>query len=319
MAPNPRRFTVVSPPRVRKPHVGIGWKDRRSVAFVGIPNKVEEQMRGRRFGARVQAAFRLASEMGQKQLARQLQTQPARVAGKACRGPGCIEPFGDENSNRVSLSAVEFAHRDRTRARLGDESDPRLVSSLAHCILISPEINQTDSSQSDVTFAPGESGNPAGYNGPTRRRNHAIFDEISGLTFGDLAWPACFGCPDAARSSPCRPFATRDIHRGQTRKLDIPRGEHTTKRVEPFAHLVAKGGKALVHRAAQSVQALVGRVVKSIKALVHRAAQSVQALVHQRGNAAKPACHSESSGADIKELLRLNWRVPSRVSPRSRA
>src|SRR5215469_3891460 len=75
----------------RKLHVGIGWKDRRSVAFVGIPYKVEEQMRGRRFAARMQAAFRLASEMGQKQLARQLQTQPVRVAGRACRGPGCIE------------------------------------------------------------------------------------------------------------------------------------------------------------------------------------------------------------------------------------
>jgi hypothetical protein len=29
--------------------------------------------------------------MGQKQLARQLQTQPVRVAGEACRGLGCIE------------------------------------------------------------------------------------------------------------------------------------------------------------------------------------------------------------------------------------
>src|SRR5262249_8820385 len=29
----------------------------------------------------------------------------------------------------------------------------------------------------------------------------------SGLTFADLAWAACFGCPDAARSSRCRPFA----------------------------------------------------------------------------------------------------------------
>src|SRR6516162_8142628 len=75
----------------RKLHVGIGWKDRRSVAFVGIPNKVEEQTRGRLFAARMQAALRLASEMGQKQLARQLQTQPVRVAGKACRGPDCIE------------------------------------------------------------------------------------------------------------------------------------------------------------------------------------------------------------------------------------
>src|SRR5215472_10878897 len=54
----------------RKLHVGIRRKDCRSVAFVGIPNEVEEQMRGRRFAARVQAAFRLASEMGQKQLAR---------------------------------------------------------------------------------------------------------------------------------------------------------------------------------------------------------------------------------------------------------
>src|SRR5262249_17544905 len=75
----------------RKLHVGIGWGDRRSVAFVGIPNKVEEQMRGRRFAARMQAALRLASEMGQKQLARQLQTQPVRGAGKARRGVGCIE------------------------------------------------------------------------------------------------------------------------------------------------------------------------------------------------------------------------------------
>src|SRR5262249_24482500 len=48
----------------RKLHVGIGWKDHGSVAFVGIPNKVEEQMRGLRFAARVQAASRLASEMG---------------------------------------------------------------------------------------------------------------------------------------------------------------------------------------------------------------------------------------------------------------
>jgi len=30
----------------------------------------------------------------------------------------------------------------------------------------------------------------------------------SGLTFGDLAWPACFGCPDAVRSSRCRLGAT---------------------------------------------------------------------------------------------------------------
>src|SRR2546430_17429596 len=28
-----------------------------------------------------------------------------------------------------------------------------------------------------------------------------------GLTFADLAWAACFGCTDAARSSRCRPFA----------------------------------------------------------------------------------------------------------------
>ena len=54
----------------RKLHVGIGRKDRRSVAFVGIPNKVEQQMRSLRFAARVQAASRLASEMGQEQLAR---------------------------------------------------------------------------------------------------------------------------------------------------------------------------------------------------------------------------------------------------------
>jgi len=36
--------------------------------------------------------------------------------------------FGDENSNRVSLSAVGFWHRDRTRVRLGDESDPWLAN-----------------------------------------------------------------------------------------------------------------------------------------------------------------------------------------------
>jgi hypothetical protein len=54
----------------RQLHVRIARGAGRTVAFIGTPNKVEEQTRGRRFAARMQAALRLASEMGQKQLAR---------------------------------------------------------------------------------------------------------------------------------------------------------------------------------------------------------------------------------------------------------
>ena len=63
---------------------------------------------------------------GRDALFARLETKTAQIAEMDVR----LERLETKTPTEVSLSAVGFGHRDRTRARLGNESDPRLVNSM---------------------------------------------------------------------------------------------------------------------------------------------------------------------------------------------